>query len=284
MTKTMHCMLAAFGFGVGMLAAQIAIAQQAEQAYAIGNEQLTQGDLRAALKSYALAVQADRSNQQYAQQFLLVRQVLLLHQAMDTETDVQRWNQSAQALRTFYASRGMHQQALPVDEAVFAREKSANAAIQLAETRLALGDHAAAADALSGLEPERVTPGARALLAIALARQGKQEEARQVAEQVTVSNDAGPGTLYLVARMHGAAGEDKVSMEVLRRCFEAVPPSRLDDLKQHARTCPDFASVSATAAFAAALQTASKVAESACSGGSSCSSCPMRTQCASGGH
>ena len=283
MTKTMHCMLAAFGFGVWMLVAQFATAQQAEQAYAVGNEQLAQGDLRAAIQSYASAVQADRSNQQYAQQFLLVRQVLLLHQAMDRETDVQRWQQSAQALRTFYVSRGLHQQALPVDEAVFARDKSANAAIQLAETRLALDDNAAAADALSSLEPERVTPGVRALLAIAWTRQGKRDEARQVAGQVTVSKDAGPGTLYMVARMHSAVGEDQPSVELLRRCFEAVPPSRLDDLKLHARTCPDFAAVSATPAFAAVLQTASKVAESACSGGSSCGSCPMRARCASGG-
>jgi tetratricopeptide (TPR) repeat protein len=276
-------MLAAFGLGVWMLVASSAVAQQAEQAYAAGNEQLAQGDLRAALQSYARAVQADRSNQQYAQQFLLVRQVLLLHQAMETETDTQRWKQSAQALRTFYASRGMHKQALSVDEAVFARDKSANAAIQLAETRLALNDPSAAAEALSGLAPELVTPGARALLAIALARQGKQDEARQVAGQVTVSDDAGPGTLYLVARMHGAMGDDKASIPSLQRCFEAVPPSRLDDLKLHARTCPDFASLAATPAFAAALQTASKVAESACSGGSSCGSCPMRSQCASGG-
>ncbi|MCL4202000.1 MAG: hypothetical protein KJ000_05865 [Pirellulaceae bacterium] len=283
MTKRMHCVLAAFGLGVWMLVAQSAVAQQAEQAYAAGNEQLAQGDLRAALQSYARAVQADRSNQQYAQQFLLVRQVLLLHQAIETETDAQRWKQSAQALRTFYASRGMHKQALSVDEAVFARDKSANAAIQLAESRLALNEHSAAAEALSGLTPELATPGARALLAIALARQGKQDEARQVAGQVTVSDDAGPGTLYLVARMHGAMGDDKTAISSLQRCFEAVPPSRLDDLKLHARTCPDFASLSATPVFAAALQTASKVAESACSGGSSCGSCPMRSQCASGG-
>jgi tetratricopeptide (TPR) repeat protein len=282
MTKTMPCMLAAFGFGVWMLVVQSATAQQAEQAYAAGNERLAEGDLRAALQSYARAVQADRSNQQYTQQFLLVRQVLLLHQSMDTETDVQRWKQSAQALRTFYVSRGLYQQALPVDEAVFARDKSTNAAVQLAETRLALNDHAAAAELLSGFEPAHDTPGVRALLAIALARQGKQEEARQVAGRVTVSTDAGPGTLYVVARMHSAIGETQPSMEWLRRCFEAIPPSRLDDLKLHARTCPDFAAVSATPAFAAVLQTASKVAESACSGGSSCSSCPMRTQCASG--
>ena len=284
MTNRMQGVLASFGFAVWMLVAQSAGAQQAEQAYAAGNEQLAQGDLRAALQSYARAVQADRSNQQYAQQFLLVRQVLMLHQALESETDVQRWKQSAQALRTFYASRGMHKQALSVDEAVFARDKSANSAIQLAETRLALNDYSAAAEALSGLEPDRVTPGARALLAIALARQGKQDEARQVGGQVTVSDDAGPGTLYLVARMHGAVGDDTASVQLLQRCFEAVPPSRLDDLKTHARTCPDFASMSASSAFATALQTASKIAESACSGGSSCASCPMRSQCASGSH
>jgi len=267
-----------------LLVASTAFAQQAEKAYSDGNSQLAKGDLRGALQSYARAVQADRANQQYAQQFLLVRRVLLLHEALEKETDPQRWNLTAQALRSFYVSRGLHEQALPLDKAILARDKSANSAIQLAETHLALGNSRSAAGALESVPPGEQTPGSRALLAIALARQGKTAEAEQVADQVTMNDEMGPGTLYLVARMQAAVGQKDRSVQVLKRCFEAVPPSRLDDLKSHARMCDDFASIAASTGFVSALKTESKVPESQCSGGSSCANCPMRGNCASGGH
>jgi ferredoxin len=71
-------------------------------------------------------------------------------------------------------------------------------------------------------------------------------------------------------------------MTTLTSCFAAVPPSRLDELKNHARKCSEFAGVASSPAFAQALQTQSKVAESKCSGGSSCSTCPMRGNCEHG--
>ena len=44
-----------------------------ESHFVDGNTLLAKGDLSGALKAYAAAVTADRSNQQYAQQFMLVR-------------------------------------------------------------------------------------------------------------------------------------------------------------------------------------------------------------------
>ena len=86
-------------------------------------------------------------------------------------------------------------------------------------------------------------------------------------------------TLYLTARAQAAVGEAAKSLATLTRCYESVPPSRLEPLKSHTKLCSEFADMTSSAAFAQVLQTKSKVPESKCSGGSSCSTCPMRGNC-----
>jgi hypothetical protein len=84
-----------------------------------------------------------------------------------------------------------------------------------------------------------------------------------------------------VARANVSVGNDNQALDLLTRCFEATPPSRLEVLKSHARKTPEFVSLASTPQFAEVLKTESKIAESKCSGGSSCAGCPMRGQCAS---
>ena len=112
----------------------------AENAFANGQARLADGDLTGALKAYIAAVKADRDNQQYLQQYLLVRQAVTLQAAWNDQMKDAQWEQTALALRRFYLSQGLHAAALPIDEAMFARLPSADTAVQLAETLLALGD------------------------------------------------------------------------------------------------------------------------------------------------
>jgi hypothetical protein len=134
--------------------------------------------------------------------------------------------------------------------------------------------------ALRSLPTAKLGPAGHAMLAIALARQGEREKAVAVADGVSALPAASdPGTLYLTARMQAVLGKMDESVATLAACFAAVPPSRQDVLKNHARLCRDFSEFAASPAFAQALATQSKVAESKCSGGSSCSTCPMRGAC-----
>jgi tetratricopeptide (TPR) repeat protein len=275
-------MCCGFVLVLGLLGGGLLQAQTGEKSFREGQALLKQGNLAGALKAYTAAAQADRANQQYLQQFMLVRQAAMLQDALGKEQNAERWASMAQALRSFYVSQGLHAQALPLDQQVFQRQPSANTAIQLAETQLALGQPAEAAAVLSGLAESQTTPGSQGLLAIALARQGKQAEARQVADAIPAASNAGPGTLYILARMQAALGNQEQSANALKQCFESLPPSRLEALKAHARTCTDFVALKTTAAFTAALATESKVPESKCSGGSSCANCPMRGNCSSG--
>lgn len=252
----------------------------AEAAYSQGQTLLTAGDLRGALKSYVQAVKLDRNNQQYMQQYRLARRALELQDKLSKQTDPKQWEADALALRSFFNTQGLTQLALPLDQQLFEKAPTEDNAITLAETYLSLDRGAEAVQALNKLPEAKLGPAGLAMLAIALARQGEREKAIAVAEglkDLPATTDA--GTLYLLARMQAALGKTEESVATLTACLAAVPPSRQDLLKSHARLCRDFTDVAATSGFTQALATQSKVAESKCSGGSSCSTCPMRGAC-----
>lgn len=265
------------------LVAARAWSDDAGVAYSQGQTLLAAGDLRGAVKSYVQAVKLDRNNQQYMQQYRLARRALELQEKLAKETDAKQWEADALALRSFFNAQGLPRLVLPLDQQVFAKTPSEDNAIALAETLLTLEQNAEAVKTLGGLPEAKLSHAGRAMLAIALARQGERAQATSVASSVpTTLTASDPGLLYLTARMQAALGQPDAAVATLAAALAAVPPSRQDMLKEHARACHDFVDVSARPAFAQALATQSKVAESKCSGGSSCSTCPMRGECEHG--
>jgi thioredoxin-like negative regulator of GroEL len=185
----------------------------------------------------------------------------------------------ARALRSFYVTERIYPELLKLDRAIHAKANSAQSAAFLAETQLAMDQNEAAVQTLSALEPGKTTEMAQLLLGIAMARSGKNDEAKQIAEKVNLPKDAGPGVAYTAARLHAATGDSAKAMALLKACFEQTLPSQLDGFKSHAKTCSEFAAVAASSEFAGVMKTKSKLPESKCSGGSSCAGCPMSGKC-----
>ena len=275
------CTIALTAVLVAVVLAQSASVQadSAQQAFSDGKALLTKADFNGALQAFARAARADNTNQEYFQHYAMVRQVITLRQRLKTEQDPARWEYLASGLHAFFVSQGIYSEALVLDRQVHARLKTAASAAMLAETQLALNLDAEAAAVLSELNETEATPSTLALLGIALARQGKIEDARQVAEGIQLPDTGKPGMVYNVARLQAASGNADEAISLLQRCFESVPPSRLDGFKAHAKACPDFSELASTTAFAKVLETKSKVPESKCSGGSGCGNCPMRGKC-----
>ncbi|MBC8873836.1 MAG: hypothetical protein H8E44_30720 [Planctomycetes bacterium] len=253
-----------------------------EEAFERGRTCLSEGDLRGALKEYADAARAAPDNDSYLKEFMLVRNAVLLKHNLAKTEDQKQWLPMAKGLRAFYAGNGLLQQALELDKQIHAKTNTSFTAMQLAETQLALDLNVDAEKVLSALT-DKSTTASRALLAIALVRQGKSAEARTIAEATVASDKAGPITLYDLARMQAALGNADESITLLTDSFEATLPSRLDLFKRHAAKCPEFTSIVKSPSFQKALATESKVTESECSSGSSCASCPMRGGCANSG-
>lgn len=269
-----------FALGAILLCPSPGHAATATEAFADGEALLTKGDFHGALTAYAAAARADRANSDYVQRYALVRRVVDLRAQLAAEKDPERWQNLARSLHAFYVGERVYSEALALDRQIFARIQDAPSAAMLAETQLAMGLSGEAVETLRSLEPGKATPATQALLGIALARDGRPEEARRIAAELSLPQDAGPGVVYAAARLHAAVGQQDKAIASLRTCFESVLPSRLDVFKAHARQCPEFAALAATAGFAEVLLTKSKLAESGCSGGSSCAGCPMRGKCA----
>lgn len=255
--------------------------EEATALFAQGDVLLAQADFTAALKAYANAAKADPEAQAYRQQYAMVRRIIKMREAIEQEKNPEKWESTARALRSFYYEHGIHGEALGLDRQFHTRLNTAESAAMLAETELTLGMNAEAAELLSGLGEDKNSLQTQVFLGIALARLEQVDKAKTIAEGCKVPDDAGPGTLFDVARLRALIGDASGALALLARSFESTPPSRLDAFKDYAKKAPDLSAVVARADFAKVLETASKVPESSCSGGTSCGKCPSQSSCSS---
>jgi Flp pilus assembly protein TadD len=251
-----------------------------EQTFDRGNTLLQKGDFEGALEAFTAASKANPDNDEYRQQALLIRRVIALRDRLGKEEDAELWLRMATSLHGFYHQRKIYSEALTLDQRIHARLNNADSATMLARTQLALKNDSAAAALLQDLPAEQATPEVKALYGIALARQGKLEAAKAVAESVELPKEPDPQLLFDLACLRARTGDTKEAFPLLQRSFELTPPSRLAAAKAAARECFDLMTLKDGQAFAAALKTESQVKESACSAGASCGKCPSRAKCA----
>lgn len=258
-------------------------AEDAAAAKKQGDELLAKADFNGALKAYATAAKADSSNAEYRNEYSILRRVIAMREAIGVEKNADKWMTSARGLRSYYHGRKLYDEALTLDKQIHEKLNSADSAVMLADSYLALDKAPEAEQVLAGVPQDKATPELVIMHAIAQARQNKMDAAKATAEKVKLPADADPSMLYNYACLQARIGDKAGASATLTRCFEQVPPSRLEATKSHAKQDRDLASIAGTTEFAAALKTQSKVKESGCSGGSSCGSCANKAGCSSGG-
>lgn len=255
----------------------------AAKSFAQGTELVKKGDFDAALKSYAAAARADGDNEAYRQQYMLVRRVTKMRSAIMKETNAKKWWQMAVALRDFYYQYQLYDALLSLAKQMHEKEASVGSATILADAYLSSAQNAEAEKVLAALDKDKLTPQAKVLLGIALARQKKIDQAKAVLKEISIPEKSSPRYMVDVARLKVLCGDASGGNATLATAFESTVPHALDAFKAYAIKSPDFASVAGTEDFAKVLKTASKVTESSCSGGSSCGTCPTRGSCSASG-
>jgi tetratricopeptide (TPR) repeat protein len=256
--------------------------EEAAATFAHARVLLAKADFDGALAAFAAAAKADPQNQDYRSQYALVRRVMNVRVAIEREEDTARWAVAAQALRSFYYDHGIHREALSLDRQRHVRIGGIESATLLAETQLELDMNAETAALLGAFEPEDLAPRSRALLGIALARLERFDEAEAIARACANPEGINPVLCFDLARLHSLLGDREAAANMLTHSFESTLPSRLDAVKDRARTHADLSALASSAEFAAVFSTTSKVSESSCSGGAGCGSCPSRGTCGSG--
>lgn len=279
MNRTMRGVLGVVcAFGIGTAA----MASSPQELFDQGTELLVQAKFEAALQAFAEAAKADPENQAYRQQFAVLRRVMQMREGIADETDSEKWESSAQALRVFYYANGIPAEALSLDRKRHADGPTPASAELLGETLLEAGRDSEAAGVLTEVPADQRTPRGTALLAVALVRQGSADEAAELLRDATLPEKPDPDLCYALARAFALVDDADEAAARLTSCFEHTPPSQLEDAKTRAKKCPDLRSLVASAGFEKCLATESKVKESGCSSGSSCAKCPSRGKCSSG--
>ncbi|UCG34450.1 MAG: hypothetical protein JSU68_07370 [Phycisphaerales bacterium] len=275
---TAACMVLAVGVGQLVLAGP---ADEAANYNAEGQALIAKGDLKGALKVYKSAAKAAPEDSTCRQEFAMVRRVAAMSEVLDREKDNAEWALTAQAVRSFYRERGASSQVLALDRRAHERLNTPETAVALAESLLETGNEAEALMLLQGLPESSRSVRTNVLWTIALAHEGKVDEAKAVATRCELPDDADAALLYDSARAHALIGDGPTALRLLTNHFESTPPSRLESRTTLARASADFASLAGSEDFAKVLQTQSKIKESTCSGGTSCSGCPSRSSCKS---
>jgi thioredoxin-like negative regulator of GroEL len=250
--------------------------QADDTAYQAGLTSLKNGELNQALTSFRQAATKNPKNTEYSQEFMMLRQVITMQSQLDRQPNATNWNATAQRLRTYYDQKGVDSLLLDLDRKIYAKFPTTDNAARLAES-LTASDKSGEAIALLSKLPQK-TPIVHAVLGLAHLKEGNRTEAEKIAAAVADGELTLPVRLRL-ARLEAGLGEKEKAISTLAALFEQTPPSQQIAVRELCKKAPEFATLQSDASFIVALQTSSKVTESACSGGSSCGTCPMRTQC-----
>ncbi|MBP7934148.1 MAG: hypothetical protein KA354_05810 [Phycisphaerae bacterium] len=261
-----------------------AVASDAAASSAEGQALLQKGDFAGALQAYAKAAKADSENQGYRTQYMVLKRVITLRDGLAKEKNPEKWELTARSLRNFYHMHKLYGEALPLDREMHAKADTADSAIGLAETLLAMDKSADAEKLLGGLGAKLITNHTRILQGVALARQEKMDQAKELLKGVRLAKEeeTNPNVLFDLATLKSMTGDTAGGLAAIAACFENVPPSQSDAVKKYAKDCKDLSAVTASADFASALKVESKVKESKCSGGGNCGSCKSAGSCSIG--
>lgn len=244
--------------------------------YANGYAALKQGNIDEAAKHFLAAAKAVPTNQTYVQQALGLRKVQGLRRYVAKNDLSPKWTNAARSLHLFYLQNGLGSLAVEIDAVAHQRMQSADSALWLAEAYLETGQNAEATALLAPYANQ--STHLAAYHALALARLGRLDDARRVAQRAVPADDAEPAVLFSAARLNAVLGQTPQALAYLKTSFERTPTAALPYSKTRAQASPDLASLTRLPAFAEVLKTESQVKET-CSGGSSCSSCPNRGSC-----
>ena len=104
MTRRRNWMVGAILAGVAAFPVSVwaGSADQAAESFKLGRALMVKAEFDAALKAFTEAAKANPDRQEYRQQFALVRRIIKMRKRIDQEQNPEKWETTAQALRSFY--------------------------------------------------------------------------------------------------------------------------------------------------------------------------------------
>ncbi|MBP7050975.1 MAG: tetratricopeptide repeat protein [Phycisphaerae bacterium] len=278
------------GMGIGVARAAEVRADSPNDPNALALEQKvrqyieTDQNYQAAVTAYAQAARANPAVQYYRDQFALLRSVAKMQAALASESVPEKWKAYADAVRVYHYSKGYYQAALKVDQAAQAKFNDPSVAIRKIETLLLVGQDGQAqplVQSLSQAAPAALPARWQTLRAVVLSHTGQTDQALAAVANLQINAKTTPASLFDLARIYKASAKVDEALNCLRLFLEHTVPTEMATSRNMITLCADFRDLHDQEAFKTVLTTQSKVAQSGCTGGSSCSSCALKGKCSS---
>ncbi len=195
-------------------------------------------------------------------------------QMFAAETNPEMLEKIGAALRQFYLRHGLHAQAEAAARKVYDAKPSDRNALPLAESLLDAGKNREAAELIAARAPDDENRGLLLYAALAFARAGEAEPARQYLDRVGFDH-CSPQELMLYAMTAARLGDAAMAAPAVAKMLLNAPAKETAMLREYFRT-GDFAEVCDAAVFQEALATESQA-------GDGCGGCPNRGTSRCGG-
>jgi hypothetical protein len=276
---------------VVFIASQIAIAEQ--NAPAPTNDQITQLEAKieklivndhnytAALNEYVAAAKANPQEVYYRQQYAVLQRVVKMQNLIKTEINLEKWKSYAKAMRGYYYNKGFYSEVLALDLQAANKFNTGEFAANAVETMLLNGKTADAVKFIEEKKPEDKIVRYETLSLAAQALNGKAKESADALQALKIDPKTDSKSYFDAARIYNAAGDKEKTLSSLQLLLENTLPSEIEAERLMIKRTADFASLNGSEDYTKVLATQSKVEQSGCTGGSSCSTCKNRSKCSS---
>ncbi len=233
-----------------------------------------------ALEIYAEAARRNRSEPYYRQQYSILRRVIRMKNAMDSESDNKKWQDYYSAVHGYYMMQGYFTKALELAQQ--ASEKLDTDVVKLDLMKLLIiSGNDIQAEQIAGSNAGSLSNDIRfqSLQSLLLARSGQSAQAIEAAENLTSSTE--PSVMVNIACIYMAVGQKDMALNGIAAAIENTAPTQVPQIRLLIKNMPEFKDMLEDEAFIKAVATESKVFQSGCTGGSSCGSCSLREKCPS---
>ncbi len=297
MKTSIFCMLAVILTGYSLMAADILDSSiQTDQAILsleakVKDVVLADSDFDSALKLYANAARENADNSYYKDQYSILRRVIKMKTALDkaagttdnlNDTVIKRLSTYYQAVRAYYYSKGFYSESLKLDDMAMKLIPGEQQALNYAESVVVVNPDNAL-ETVSGISADSENGAGQIELYNLLlqSRKAKSDNLQAAVDKIKVNPEADPESLVYLACIYKNAGDQAKAYEYVQMALEHTVPSEINGTRILASSMEEFKGEANGKEFVEVLKTESKVAQSGCTGGSSCNSCSLKGKCSS---
>ena len=248
-------------------------------------------DFNSALKLYAGAARQNSDNPYFKDQYSILRRVIKMKSALDKAADkndkpnekvLERLSSYYQAVRAYYYSKGFYSESMKLDEMAMKLVPGQQQTLNYLESVVVVNPDDAS-DTVSSICADSADEASEYELFNLLmkSRNAGSSDLTSEIDKITVDPEANPAGFVYLACIYKNAGDETKAYEMVQKALEHTVPSEINGTRILASSMKEFKDDVNSDKFAAVLKTESKVAQSGCTGGSSCGSCSLKGKCPS---